>query len=224
MNNNTNPSPCKLNNEELVIKVREWVSKLAKTGGSAWTLSVPVNFERDPDILIEELCKRFERPAADGGGAEEILMRHAPGWLNKLPPEAKQDFIDAMNEHAALQPYATSNQQGGVRWVKALEPPKDNEVYYIRDTVLKIKGTALFKNGSWYDLDGEVLSNTLIEWLSESPSINKDAVEGDKINKEWRDKEDWLREYEVLRQVMNQKEAIYQLTQMVISEYESRYM
>jgi len=31
---------------------------------------------------------------------EEILMKNAPGWLKKLVPEAKQDFIEAMQEYA----------------------------------------------------------------------------------------------------------------------------
>ncbi len=54
------PSATPLDNKTLVLKVREWVTSLCNTGGRAWSLSVPVNFERDPDMLIEELCKRFE--------------------------------------------------------------------------------------------------------------------------------------------------------------------
>ena len=67
MSNNTQvsksaeASKCKLNNPELVAKVREWVRNLAMSGGKDWALQVPVNFEKDPDVLIEELCKRFER-------------------------------------------------------------------------------------------------------------------------------------------------------------------
>ena len=49
---------CALTDAELYDTVQKWVSKLCDTGGSAWTLSVPVNFDHDPDMLITELCKR----------------------------------------------------------------------------------------------------------------------------------------------------------------------
>jgi hypothetical protein len=51
---------CTLSDKELTEKVQEWVSKLCKSGGKAWTLHVPVSFNTDPDMLITELCKRYE--------------------------------------------------------------------------------------------------------------------------------------------------------------------
>ncbi len=51
---------CNLDNENLIKRCEDWVSKLAKSGGKAWTLQVPVNMNEDPDILICELCKRFK--------------------------------------------------------------------------------------------------------------------------------------------------------------------
>lgn len=51
---------CTLTNEELIAKAEEWISKLAKSGGDAWTLSVPVDFNKDPDMLFVELCKRLK--------------------------------------------------------------------------------------------------------------------------------------------------------------------
>ena len=53
-------SECRLTNEELIRKVRMWVDELCRTGGKGWSLQVPVNMERDPDILISELCNRFD--------------------------------------------------------------------------------------------------------------------------------------------------------------------
>ena len=50
-----------LSDEELVEKCTEWISKLCATGGRAWSLEVPVNFNRDPDILFSELIQRFKR-------------------------------------------------------------------------------------------------------------------------------------------------------------------
>lgn len=50
---------CTLSDKELLEKVAEWVSSLAKTGGKSWSLRVPVDFNNDPDMLISELCQRY---------------------------------------------------------------------------------------------------------------------------------------------------------------------
>lgn len=60
-----------LNNEELIKKVRMWVDELCRTGGKGWSLQVPVNMERDPDVLISELCNRFEEILQAIGPEEE---------------------------------------------------------------------------------------------------------------------------------------------------------
>lgn len=51
---------CSLSDEELVTQCSEWIDKLCKSGGKAWTLRVPVDFNRDPDILFNELINRFK--------------------------------------------------------------------------------------------------------------------------------------------------------------------
>lgn len=61
---------CTLTDLELIDKVDEWVSKLAKSGGQAWTLRVPVDFNNDPDMLIAELIKRFQSLSAPPSHAE----------------------------------------------------------------------------------------------------------------------------------------------------------
>lgn len=61
MSNTEKPKDeCTLSDAELTDKVAEWANKLCKTGGKAWTLQVPVNFNEDPDMLIVELIKRFK--------------------------------------------------------------------------------------------------------------------------------------------------------------------
>lgn len=50
---------CTLSDEELVEKCQDWIHKLAESGGQAWTLSIPVDFNRDPDTLFGELANRF---------------------------------------------------------------------------------------------------------------------------------------------------------------------
>ena len=51
---------CTLSDQELIEKCREWVSALCASGGRKWSLRVPVDFDRDPDILFNELARRFE--------------------------------------------------------------------------------------------------------------------------------------------------------------------
>lgn len=53
-------SKCSYNNEQLIEKVQSIVRDLAMSGGKSWSLQVPVNFDKDPDVLISELCKRFK--------------------------------------------------------------------------------------------------------------------------------------------------------------------
>ena len=50
-----------LSDTELVNKCRDWITKLCRTGGKAWCLRVPVDLENDPDVLFEELIKRYEK-------------------------------------------------------------------------------------------------------------------------------------------------------------------
>lgn len=52
---------CTLSNEDLLQQCEEWVHKLAKSGGKDWCLQVPVNFNKDPDMLFMELIIRFKR-------------------------------------------------------------------------------------------------------------------------------------------------------------------
>jgi len=56
---NTTKDKCTLSNSEIVQRANELVNKLAKTGGKSWSLQVPVNFNRDPDMLFIELGKRL---------------------------------------------------------------------------------------------------------------------------------------------------------------------
>lgn len=51
---------CTLSDKELIEKSNDWVSKLAESGGKAWTLRIPVDFNNDPDMLFVELGKRLE--------------------------------------------------------------------------------------------------------------------------------------------------------------------
>lgn len=60
---------CTLSNDELCNKIDSFITELCITGGKSLSLSVPVNFNRDPDVLISELIKRFK--AFELGKAED---------------------------------------------------------------------------------------------------------------------------------------------------------
>lgn len=76
---------CTLTDEELIEKCNEWVSKLAKTGGKAWSLRVPVNFNTDPDMLFIELDRRMK--------AYKILYNSTIAAIEELIKE-EEDAID----------------------------------------------------------------------------------------------------------------------------------
>lgn len=84
-----------LTDQELVDKVQEWVSKLCKTGGQAWSLRVPVDVNHDPDVLISELCRRFteKTPNLDWQTSEE------PRILRTLIEIVKKDYPEFEEEH-----------------------------------------------------------------------------------------------------------------------------
>lgn len=56
---NVNIYECKLTDVELAEKIDSINSKLCDTGGRSWSLSVPPDYNKDPDILITELIRRF---------------------------------------------------------------------------------------------------------------------------------------------------------------------
>lgn len=52
---------CTLSDLELADKCDDAISKMCKTGGRSFTMSVPVNFDSDTDMILTELIKRFRK-------------------------------------------------------------------------------------------------------------------------------------------------------------------
>lgn len=73
MENTAEGKKHEMSNDELIKKVQEWVGKLAATGGRAWSLQVPVNFDTDPDMLILETCRRL--------AASQFKQHDGDGWV-----------------------------------------------------------------------------------------------------------------------------------------------
>ena len=58
---------CTLTDRELISKIDSINGALCKSGGKSWRLSVPPDVDNDPDLLIAEMTKRFERLVSGGG-------------------------------------------------------------------------------------------------------------------------------------------------------------
>lgn len=74
----TDKAKCTLSDTELIEKSNDWVSKLAKTGGKAWTLRIPVDFNYDPDMLFIELGNRLKNAAIENAQLKEVLKGIIP--------------------------------------------------------------------------------------------------------------------------------------------------
>lgn len=131
-----------LTNEQLIDKVKAWVKKLCETGGSAWTLKVPVDLDNDPDVLIIELCNRFaSQPPAQGGyslrEAEDKAIDDIPMYPIQKIPDNWAGHIHALRKVYASGLVASRNlPPSGNLWeqVDVTELPDDweNKVFLYR--------------------------------------------------------------------------------------------
>lgn len=110
-----------LSDDELIEACNDWVSRLAKSGGRDWCLSVPVNFNKDPDMLFIELGKRL------AAGKEE-LKRYA--WIDAtIPPDNdwwKQVLIDG--KHWTFPCHYVAG-----KWYESGSPKPISNVTHYRD-------------------------------------------------------------------------------------------
>jgi len=58
---------CTLSDSQLIEKCENWITDLCRSGGRAWCLRVPVDFNCDPDMLFSELIKRFKNYVPNSG-------------------------------------------------------------------------------------------------------------------------------------------------------------
>lgn len=52
---------CTLTDKELIEEAKKQLSKLCETGGRSFTMRVPVERNKDTDMIIGEVISRFER-------------------------------------------------------------------------------------------------------------------------------------------------------------------
>lgn len=94
---------CTLTNEELIAICEKWIHKLAESGGKDWCLSVPVNFNKDPDMLFTELAERLKAatqlPSAPSVEGEM-------GWLKQWKESATRQLakiFDYADNHPSIR-------------------------------------------------------------------------------------------------------------------------
>lgn len=85
---------CTLSDAELIKSCAEQISKMCKTGGSSFRMSVPVDLNSDTDILLSELVDRFrEMVDANISNVEQ---------MSKTLKELEQGYISADNAEAKI--------------------------------------------------------------------------------------------------------------------------
>jgi len=91
----SNEIRCNLSNEDLIIKAKEWIDKLLKSGGKDWSLRVPVNLNHDPDVIFIELCNRLQSPDPSVLTLQEEVER-LKGLIEKMWNKDINTFYDGM--------------------------------------------------------------------------------------------------------------------------------
>lgn len=130
---------CTLSDKELIEKSNDWVSKLAKSGGNAWTLRIPVDFNNDPDMLFTELGKRLESYSS------EMLQKK----ISEL--EAELDLV--YNDMATIVEKCRGNQ--------SKEPiVQDGEMKIISEYIDKIHKGISTENTQLCDMLREIVELT----------------------------------------------------------------
>lgn len=88
---------CTLSDKELVEAIHQLVSKQCKTG-DAWLMTIPVDFNRDSDMLISELIKRFQLSKNYLSKILEVADYTEVGFQSILDMPAKIKAIKALTK------------------------------------------------------------------------------------------------------------------------------
>lgn len=89
-----------LTNEQLITKAHQLIKELCESGGRSWTLRIPADPEKDPDIIFSELCSRLRHssPVTEGrevtrANAAQVLAGFLFNDKNKFPLSAVKGSI-----------------------------------------------------------------------------------------------------------------------------------
>jgi hypothetical protein len=51
---------CTLTDEQLTTRAKKWIDDLTESHGRAYKLSIPAQYNEDPDLIFQELINRFQ--------------------------------------------------------------------------------------------------------------------------------------------------------------------
>lgn len=80
--------------EALIEQARALISKLCSTGGRSWSLRVPPDPERDPDMVFSELARRVEQYK------QQAVFFAAEYAYKKANPDSKMNTPSIVYEDA----------------------------------------------------------------------------------------------------------------------------
>jgi hypothetical protein len=73
---------CTLSDKELIDKCEKLIINLCESGGRSWSLTIPPDFNKDPDMLFMELITRFKKLKNEMNEETErnILLQNIPQY------------------------------------------------------------------------------------------------------------------------------------------------
>lgn len=116
---------CQLSNSELIRSLREWNSKLCNTGGSAWSLQVPVSLDKDPDILIEEICQRL------------VAMESYRTQSTEVKTQGPEELLEALQKIQNPVAYLQNSLKEGERLDGVMAVALSNDANWLKEIARK---------------------------------------------------------------------------------------
>jgi hypothetical protein len=159
---------CTLPNEELIQLCQDWVSSLAKTGGDSWTLQVPVNFDKDPDMLFCELINRFKALADPSLLPDESALQDEAEGLYPYVRNAYAETVKEHSENDSIGMERAAYIKGRRKTIEAM----DAEIENLKEQ-LRVKEFFLRKAYDDLNIKNELLTkrDEQIEALKDEPSL-----------------------------------------------------
>lgn len=108
---------CTLTNKELLEACHKAISDMYTK--QRWQMTVPVDFNRDSDMLLAELCKRFENALPDKQGEsneaiENESRRRRDLWVNTVAKELNEP----KEKHLHIAGLLYTAFIGGAKWYR----------------------------------------------------------------------------------------------------------
>jgi uncharacterized coiled-coil protein SlyX len=104
---------CELSDKDLIVECRRWIRDLCS--GKDFVLSIPPNFEKDPDMLLSEMVDRYQSleqklfEAENTIAEQKKLINTLRAALHNVKPFISKEYdgirlsiYELLNEHKAV--------------------------------------------------------------------------------------------------------------------------